>query len=135
MIVLDCDAAFAIAAGRDEGKAFEGLMLDGERIIAPQLFINELAHVARKYVRRGVLTRDQAIEIIREALSLPSKLLPGDEFWEEAFSEAIRLDHSPYDMFYFVLARRTGSTLFTLDKRLQELCLDNGVNCISSIRL
>lgn len=130
MIVIDCDAAFAIATGRNDGIALEGLMLEGEPIIAPQLFINELAHVTRKYVRCGALTRDQAIAVMRKALRLPGKLLPGDDYWEEALSEAIRLNHSAYDMFYFVLARRTASTLFTLDKRLQELCYDNGVDCI-----
>ena len=34
-------------------------------------------------------------------------------------------------MFYFVLARRTGGTLFTTDRKLMKLCLDNGVNCVT----
>lgn len=135
MIVLDCNAAFAIATGQEEGRALEGLMLEGERIIAPQLTINELANTARKYVRGNMLSREQALESVRNILGFISEFVPADSYWEEVFSEAIRLDHSPYDVFYFVLARRTGSTLFTLDKRLQELCLDNGVNCISSIHL
>ena len=33
-------------------------------------------------------------------------------------------------MLYFVLARRNAATLFTLDRKLQQLCLDNGVNCV-----
>ena len=42
----------------------------------------------------------------------------------------MRLEHSSYDMVYFILARRTGATLFTLDKKLIELCLNNGVDCL-----
>ena len=37
---------------------------------------------------------------------------------------------SVYDMLYFVLARRNAATLFTLDRKLQQLCLDNGVDCV-----
>lgn len=44
--------------------------------------------------------------------------------------ESLRLGHSSYDLFYLVLARRTGATLFTLDKKMQELALDAGINSI-----
>ena len=33
-------------------------------------------------------------------------------------------------MFYLVLARRTGATLFTLDKKMWALARDMHVNCI-----
>ena len=36
--------------------------------------------------------------------------------------EAMRLDHPVYGLLYFVLARREGATLFTLDQKLQGLC-------------
>ena len=48
----------------------------------------------------------------------------------EATKEAMRLRHPVYDMLYFVLARRNAATLFTLDRKLQQLCLDNGVDCV-----
>ena len=44
--------------------------------------------------------------------------------------ESVRLGHSSYDLFYVVLARRTGATLFTLDKKLQDLSLSLGVNSV-----
>ena len=53
----------------------------------------------------------------------------------EALGEALRLDHSLYDMLYFVLARRTSSPLVTCDKRLSRLCKDNGVECVELIDL
>lgn len=135
MIVLDCNAAFAIATDREDGKALEALMLEGERIIAPQLLVAELASTARKYVRSNVLSYEQALEAIRDTMRYIDEFVPGEAYYEEVFSEAIRLNHSAYDMFYFVLARRTASTLFTLDKRLQELCYDNGVDCIGVERI
>lgn len=130
MIVLDCDAAVAIARDTPEGKALSGLMLEGERAIAPQLFANELAHTLEKYIRASYYDTQEALCVGQVAYALIDEFVDGDEFWEEACTEAIRLQHSSYDMFYLVLARRTASTLFTLDKRLQRLCLDNGVQSV-----
>ena len=96
MIVLDCNAALAMARGTMEGDAFRSLMLRGEEAIAPRFFSVELANA----------------------------------LWKMAFSEAVRLNHPVYDMLYFVLARRNAATLFTLDRKLQQLCLDNGVDCV-----
>ena len=42
----------------------------------------------------------------------------------------MRCKHKASDLYYFVLARRLGATLFTLDKKLQALCAQNGVNCL-----
>jgi predicted nucleic acid-binding protein len=48
----------------------------------------------------------------------------------EAFAESLRLEHSAYDLLYSTLARRNGATLFTLDRKLIELCRREGVNCV-----
>lgn len=53
----------------------------------------------------------------------------------EALNESIRLQHSTYDLFYFVLARRTGTTLFTLNRNLMRLCDQNSVNWIQETDL
>lgn len=36
-------------------------------------------------------------------------------------------------MFYFMLARRLGATLFTLDRKLMALCEENGVDCVGEV--
>ncbi len=56
-------------------------------------------------------------------------------FQSEALRESIRLDHSTYDTFHFVLARRTGETPFAADCKLAELCLGNGVDCVAEFVL
>lgn len=130
MIVLDCNAVVAVAQDTLEGRALMNLMLEGERAIAPQLLVNELTNVIAKYVRGGYLETEEALRMGRNAYDLVDEFVDGDDFWEEVCTESIRLQHPAYDLYYFVLARRTASTLFTLDKRLQELCLDNGVDCV-----
>lgn len=130
MIVLDASAAMAIAFGTDEGHAMAALMLENELISAPTLLHAELAHVFGKYVKHGDIDSITARNKLDTTLLLVDEFVSDQELYSEAFRESLRLNHSSYDMFYFVLARRTGATLFTLDKKLIELCLDNGVDCL-----
>lgn len=130
MIVLDCNAALAMAAKNDEGKAFSMLALEGERIIAPDIIYSEVAHALAKHVRGGYASLGDAVLLGSGALGLVDEIVPGSDLWPEATAESVRLGHSSYDMMYLVLARRNAATLFTLDRKLQQLCLDNGVNCV-----
>ena len=130
MIVLDCNAALAMARGTVEGDAFRSLMLRGEEAIAPRFFGIESANALWKMVRAGMMTEDEASDSLKAATNLVSDFCPDDDLVVEAFSEAVRLNHPGYDMLYFVLARRNAATLFTLDRKLQQLCLDNGVDCV-----
>lgn len=130
MIVLDASAATAIAFGTEEGRAMAALMLKGELITAPSLLHAELAHVFGKYVKHGDIDAVVAKSKLDDTLLLVDEFVGDQELYSEAFRESQRLNHSSYDMFYFVLARRTGATLFTLDKQLINLCLDNGADCL-----
>jgi predicted nucleic acid-binding protein len=47
--------------------------------------------------------------------------------WEEAFSEGINHNHSVYDMFYMVAARRHAGILITSDSTLAAICKRNHV--------
>lgn len=130
MIVLDCNAAVEIARGTENGNALMMLMDNDEKSIAPQFFAYELANVVSKYARGGYIARDAALELGHQALELIDEFQNDRNLWEEVVAESIRLKHSSYDLLYLVLARRNAATLFTLDRTLQQLCLDNGVNCV-----
>jgi len=43
------------------------------------------------------------------------------ELWKEALGEGIRNNHSIYDMYYSVLARRNDATLITNDGLLADI--------------
>ena len=79
--------------------------------------------------------KDDAGRLLSAGMSLVDEFYPLAELQVEALNEAIRLGHSTYDMFYFVLARRTGATLFTLDRKLAKLCELHGVNCVQEIEM
>lgn len=130
MAVLDCSAAVCLALEGPESESLSDLMLSGETVIAPDLYVAEVTHAMQKYVRAGVLTKEGALGRARECVGMVDRLVPASALYLETLSESLRLGHSSYDLFYFVLARRTASTLFTLDRRLQDLCLKNGVSCV-----
>lgn len=133
MIVIDANAALAVSMGLEAGNAME-LLRDGhEKIIAPTLIHAEVSHALSKYIKGGYIDADQAIDCGRDALLLVDEFASDEDLWVEATTESVRLGHPSYDLFYLILARRECATLFTLDRKLQRLCAECGVNCIESI--
>ncbi len=132
MVVIDVNAALSMAMGSEEGEALSLLLNGEEEIIAPSLMNAELAHALAKYIRCEQLSADQATAYGRDALGLVDRFVDDNALWIEAMNESVRLGHSSYDLFYFLLARREGATLFTLDRKLQNLCMRNGVSCLGT---
>lgn len=130
MIVLDCNAALSIAFGTPEGEGLAALMLEGERSIAPSLFHAELASALSSYVRAGRLGREDAIAVGEACIALVDQFVGDEHLWREALAASEACGHSSYDMFYMVLARRNAATLFTLDRKLQKVCIEAKVDCI-----
>jgi predicted nucleic acid-binding protein len=135
MIVLDACVLVEMARMTNDGKALRELMMSDEKAVSCDLARAELASVFRKLARTEKLPAELAEAYLVESLSLIDEFYPIEDLQSEAFRESIRLNHSTYDLFYFVLARRTGGTLFTLDRKLMRLCLDNGVNCLAQLDL
>lgn len=135
MIVFDACTLVEIARQTAEGKTIQSLALKGEKTISCDLVQAEVASVFRKMTRAAGLTPAQAEQYVSAALSLVDEFFPLADLRAEALRESPHLDLSVYDMFYFVLARRTGATLFTLDRKLMRLCEENGVDCVSEVIL
>lgn len=135
MIVLDCGAAVEIVRGTERGAAFRALMLDGEPVMTSDLFRVEVRNAFWKYVHAGLLSGHVAEKYVDEALALVDVFVPLCENADEAFAEAVRQDHSVYDMFYLTLARRSNGTLFSADRKLVALCESMRLNCIAETEL
>ena len=131
MIVLDCSAAIEIVERTEKGRALQALMLSNEEVISVDLLCAELTSVIRKHVIREEIAPQHAGRFLAAATGMVDRFVPAHELEIETLNESVRLCHSPYDMFYFVLARRTGATLFTTDEKLATLAESNGVNTIS----
>ncbi len=135
MVVLDNCALIEILRKSDRGRALQELLMVEEKVISVELIRAEAVSVLRKLVMTGKVTKGDAGSMLAVAMDLIDEFYPMAELQIEAMNEGIRLNRSTYDMFYFVLARRTGATLFTLDKKLIQLCEENGVECIHEVEL
>ena len=131
MIVLDSSAACDMVRKTEEGMAFRALMLSEEKVISCELLRAEVVSIFRKLRRHGLIPIEKVQSFLTESTALVNEYYSIQELQEEVLSESIRLDHSSYDMFYFVLARRFGATLFTLDRKLIRLCEEQGVQCVA----
>ena len=131
MIVLDSSAACDMVRKTEEGMAFRALMLSEEKVISCELLRAEVVSIFRKLCRHGFIPIEKVRSFLTESTALVNEYYSIQELQEEVLSESIRLDHSSYDMFYFVLARRFGATLFTLDRKLIRLCEEQGVQCVA----
>ena len=131
MNVLDSSAACDLVRKTEEGMAFRALMLSEEKVISCELLRAEVVSIFRKLCRHGFIPIEKVQSFLTESTALVNEYYSIQELQEEVLSESIRLDHSSYDMFYFVLARRFGATLFTLDRKLIRLCEEQGVQCVA----
>ena len=133
MLVLDVSAAVGIVLQNGDGAASARFLSECGKAIAPELFCEEAAQVAWKYAHVGSLDKDGALSLARATIACIDEFCSSAALAEEALVEAVRLDHSFYDMLYFVLARRTGSLLVTCDRKLAKLANENNVECVELI--
>ncbi len=135
MIVLDACAICEMVRQTTDGQALLALLLRDDAVVSCELVRAEVVSVFRKLSRIEGLNPSEAERYVEAGLGLVDEFFPIQPMQVEALRESIRLDHSSYDMFYFVLARRTGATLFTTDRKLMRLCENHGVDCISELDL
>lgn len=81
------------------------------------------------------MTIEEAEFYIEKAIGLVDEIVPLKENADEAFAEAVRQNHSVYDMFYLTLVRRSAGTLFSLDKKLVNLCTEMKLDCVKEVAL
>ncbi len=133
MIVLDACAAMAMVQGSPDGIALKGLKLSEELVVCPSVYEMEVCNAVWKEIHFRNIEKDLGFRWLDQALRLVDEFVPARSCLREVLSESVRLNHPAYDIFYFVLARRLGATLFTLDKKLIKLCEQEGVDCIRDV--
>ena len=129
--VLDTCAAFEIAFHGPKYTLFKEAFDKADKMIAPTLFDSEVANVLWQYVRAGKVDEENAKKTLVYLLQMIDEYTDTSELAIEALHEGIRLGHSIYDMLYAVLARRTGATLLTADKRFCSSAESMGISVLN----
>ena len=125
--VIDVSGAMEILLHKEKLEKFHKVLQDAVLIITPDLYVSELVNTLWKYNKAKTLSKDECSLYMRQGLGMINNFVNAKEIWEEAFSEAINNNHSVYDMFYMVAARRHAGTLITNDSTLAAICKKNHV--------
>ena len=114
MIVVDTDVMVSLLLGGEHGEEAARLFERDPEWAAPVILTSELRNVLLGYVRRGVLTADEARGMSEDAAAVlggrTATVSDG-----ETLDTALECDLSAYDAEFVVLARTLGVRLVTLD--------------------
>jgi predicted nucleic acid-binding protein len=117
MIVVDGNILAYLYLPGDYTEAAEALLLRQPEWAAPPLWRSEFRNILTGYLRRGMLSFEQACCLQAEA----EALLDGFEF-EVNSREVLQLaqdsDCSAYDCEFVALAKQLGTQLLTMDKKV-----------------
>ena len=122
IVVLDVSAAIEIILQKDKQEKFNNIYKKGTWIIAPDLFIAEITNVLWKYYKAKVLSHEDCIQYVQDGIDMIDDFIDARDLWKESLAEGIKNNHSIYDMYYSVLARRNDAVLITNDGPLAEIC-------------
>lgn len=126
-VVLDASAGVQLILNGPAAPSVRAAIERETVVLAPDLYVAEVASTVWKYVRAGQLDAASATGRLADAGEIISWLVPSETMAAEALNEAVRLGHLVYDLLYLVTARRNAATLVTCDRRLAALCRAEGV--------
>jgi len=123
--VIDVSGAMEILLHKEKTEKFLNELQNAILVITPDLYVSELTNTLWKYHKAKTLSKDECSLYMQQGLRMINSFVSAKEIWEEAFSEGINNNHSIYDMFYMVVARRHAGTLITSDSTLAAICKKN----------
>jgi predicted nucleic acid-binding protein len=133
-LVIDLSAVIPLAL-RDENPSYAHKVIDTlaeTEGLVPSIFWLELLNgLATNVTKRGRLTAEDAREFVLavEGLALQTAQVgPAEPILNLCFTHGL----TAYDAAYLELAKRTGSTLATLDTALRRACEVEGVDVFSA---
>jgi predicted nucleic acid-binding protein len=116
--VIDASVVVKLFFEEEHSKAAERCVEGAGELLAPDFVWAEAANVIWKRQRRGDITADAALDLLRHVLAMPIITHPTGDLVPDALDLAMRFDRTVYDCLYLALAVRTASILVTGDLRL-----------------
>lgn len=95
--------------------------------IAPDLLFLEVASVAVKSLRRGLIDRTLADAMVAMSSRLVTTTVPSSALYKEAFRLAADHGFSPYDAAYLALAISHDRSVLTADGKLADRARNAGL--------
>jgi predicted nucleic acid-binding protein len=119
IVVLDASAAIALALGRENSGDVRELLRQSDLVLAPDTYPSEITNVFWKYASFSDLSIEKCEKGIDYCLDLIDDYIATIDLCREVFSESIKTEHSAYDLFYLIIARRHNAAIITGDKKMK----------------
>jgi len=119
--VVDASAAIEIALNKENAGEFQKIIIESDLVIAPDTFSSEITNVFWKYGKFSNYDLDKCDKGISFCIDLVDDFIETKSICREVFSEAMKNNHSAYDLFYLIVARRNNAGIITKDKKMIEV--------------
>lgn len=129
-IVCDVSAAISFLLGGENSEQIAEILKNSDRVVAPELFIVELSNTLWKYTRFQGMSPQTAKDLHLNGMRMIHEFESMISLWPIALDESIRHSHSSYDMMYLLTAKRHRALLLTLDKKLNQLAVIEGIQTL-----
>jgi predicted nucleic acid-binding protein len=113
--IVDASVALKWVLEEDGSEAAQSIVLE-EMLAAPDLLFVECANVLCVKVRRGVISRDDAVAALRAIESAPVRSIPSRAHTAAAQALAFELEQTAYDCLYLAVAIAERAVLTTADE-------------------
>ncbi|RMF68862.1 MAG: PIN domain nuclease, partial [Calditrichaeota bacterium] len=101
--VLDASAAIGIVLERPQAAFCADILAEADWVIAPDLFVPEVANAFWKYHHFENLPLDVCEEMLELTIALSDDFVESSGMYKEAFALACSTHHPVYDTLYLVL--------------------------------
>lgn len=128
-VVLDTSASIELVLKRGFSSEIRKVITGCSKIITSELYKAETTNVFWKYVKAELMTKADAITYLEFTRNIIDEYYDISPFQIEALNDGVKLKHPTDDLLFLLLAKRTGASLLTMDKKLRNLALSEGVDC------
>lgn len=117
MLVADASVLIKVLTREEGTEVARAVLLEADRVIAPDLVKLEVASGLSKKVRYHGLPREQAVVALEALPQFVSDFIPFDTLITPSFDLSLRLAHAIQDCVYLALAVEQDCQLATNDQR------------------
>lgn len=125
MIVLDVSAVIPFLLYKDE--ELNNAIEQAQEIVAPELYVPESGNTMLQYVKKEMITLDEAYKYIRQSFALVDRFINLANHSEDILSLAFSTNISFYDAQYLFLANAMNGKLLSRDKALNRVADQMGL--------
>ena len=118
VFVVDSSVAAKWFSNEAHADAALAVLDESNDLHAPDFFLIEFDNVVCKWVRRGLLSAREGVDVREAVRQCPVELHPFAALMDSAFAIANETQRSLYDCLYVALAALLDGSMVTADRRL-----------------